>query len=496
MVHPAVASHVRQARRSVGKHTRCNLISGRVWAALVVLAPLSLMAILAPASGAGAPSTATEAATSASLLAERYRPRLFFDSHERWRPLDVERFFASGQARMCRSATDCEPATTDRFAATTTGYLDIDGSFDAVSSYRSVDPGCVHPPLLDCNNGLATALYFQIVSHQGYRYIDYWAYYRVNHFGLRRFDHESDWEGITVAVPRQANAASFDFVIFPAHEHGWRYLREALVCEDDPKRRCGQTAQRVSAYVARGSHASYPRKCRGIGGFCRQTGRPIPERPFNGRSEWSANNDPATLKPFEDHAWVRWAGTWDVGRNVKSPGNQARFRAPWSYRCSGRYAPGRPRCWTQGQGRRVATDPCAAWIGPFTTAVACDADELASAIVAGRLSRGREVTFQGNRLLRSATVSGLTQTVGDPLQPGDELLIRGDPTRGTELAVRAENRKYERTFFFDNLGSAWREKAELHVKVGTRLPEVFIQPEGLGIRSQRIRPSDSWLTVK
>jgi hypothetical protein len=124
---------------------------------------------------------------------------------------------------------------------------------------------CYTGVLWDCDGGPRAAIYYHVLpsataglaTDAGYNYIDYWFFYRFNHFPID--DHEGDWEGLTVA-PSVANPSVFDFAIFAQHNSASVYAPENLQCDGGAG--CGTkgtpTGQRVWDFVALGSHASYP----------------------------------------------------------------------------------------------------------------------------------------------------------------------------------------------------------------------------------------------
>src|SRR5207237_9261559 len=65
-------------------------------------------------------------------------------------------------------------------------------------------------------------------------------------------EHEGDWEGVT-AVTSPGDDTQLDYVVYAAHKGTFRYAASELHLES------GTT--RPYVYVARGSHASYPKPC-------------------------------------------------------------------------------------------------------------------------------------------------------------------------------------------------------------------------------------------
>ena len=158
------------------------LIDGRS-GALVSLRIVS-GAALAAASVCLLTSSATAAAhphTENTALAETFRPILAFDSGEHWRPISVRSIVADKQVRLCQAGRSCAPAVSlAEIAASAGGNLDIAGDIQVPESHRWVEPFCVSLTLLDCDSGAAAHIYYHVVTHGAYRYIDYWLGHRFN----------------------------------------------------------------------------------------------------------------------------------------------------------------------------------------------------------------------------------------------------------------------------------------------------------------------------
>ena len=119
---------------------------------------------------------------------------------------------------------------------------------------------------------------------------------------------------------------------FAAHAGIWRYGDE--VSRLDRRRH-------VRVYVARGSHAAYPRPCRRTP--CRQTESVLPEGRSDAADPWFAN-DPAVchrrcvrLLPQDGDrpaSWDAWDGIWGTNplsffRSPRTPAFQRRYRRPF-----------------------------------------------------------------------------------------------------------------------------------------------------------------------
>lgn len=300
--------------------------------------------------------------------AQRLRPHLKFDSGEKWRPLDVDRFLDEPGNERCDDgfpSDSCVPVggLTGLRSEPQSEYLDLNGhGAGEPDDYRSPSlaeqcKGGGGSQLQDCDEGPVSAIYWHAVEPPGdpYTYLDYWWFFRLNEQTANV--HEGDWEGMTVASPK-GDSGTFHWAAFAAHDGNWRYLRDVLECDGGGPGSCGTEASksgaRVNAYVARGGHATYPRAC---ASDCSQTAAGgeswlFSEEPFGGQRPWGRNGDSAALvalpeaKDWDDPSvanWVDWEGLWGasgaggvVGNSPPSPANQARYDAPWEADCTAR----------------------------------------------------------------------------------------------------------------------------------------------------------------
>jgi hypothetical protein len=281
------------------------------------------------------------AAPSDLALALRLRPRLLFDSKERWRPIDVDRFLAEPGHVACPplgSGAACAPLTSVGQLTPAVAYLDLRGTRESGSDATAPDLATCPkslPTLRECDEQGRSVIYAHVV-HAGRRVaIDYWWFLRYNAFTLDL--HEGDWEGVTV-IADAAGTKLLD-VHFAAHSYVWRY-------DPDVPQIVGN---RVKVYVARGDHAAYPRPCFH---FCRTTDGTLPEGRSNGRISWVGN--PAAgcrracvrLLPQTAEgapaSWDAWNGLWGIPRSQlfgppATPSAQHRFQRPFAARHSGRH---------------------------------------------------------------------------------------------------------------------------------------------------------------
>lgn len=265
-----------------------------------LIGSVALLAVLAP----GAWAAPTDAADRA--LALRLRPRLLLDSKERWRPLDVDRFLAEPGHLACPpTGGPCTPFTSVAQLTPAVDHLDLRGDGPADGATPSV-------------------IYAHVVRDGRRVAIDYWWFLRYNAYSLDR--HEGDWEGVTV-IANAAGTRVLD-VHFAAHADVWRY----------PPRVPRIVNDRVTVYVSRGAHASYPRPCTR---HCRQTDGLLPEARSDGRRSWAGNGAAGCrrrcVRLLPTGSWNGWDGRWGVTTAPAfaaplTPAFQRRYQAPFSAR--------------------------------------------------------------------------------------------------------------------------------------------------------------------
>jgi hypothetical protein len=445
----------------------------------------------------------------AGELAERFRPWLLFDSSERWRPLEVSRLLAeSGRgapahrfctqtgARAACSDIEDEAGFRRKVDETRTlgqsSYVDLAGG--KLGEYRG--PRDCAPPLLDCGDGAESAIYYHVTKSNDRLYVDYWWFLRFNNFQRTKprlscasrtgreqqicGEHEGDWEGVTV-VTRPGEDDELDYVVYAAHSGAFRYAAAEIGRRGD---------MRPKVFVARGSHASYPRRC---AASCDQ---PIaveglltlPEAEFDGGAGWERNAEdcpagapgscllPLPRPQSDARAWTVWPGRWgggcgDVCRGApgpdspRSPGLQERYQSPWCSTSQGAFS-----C----DGRALG---CGDWLGPLVAAVACRPDLLAAGL------RDPEANPAGGLALKVrgeekvvATTPGVVQALGAPLGPGEAVTVTsGGP--GSQVLVRAQDGRYVVEARFDRLGLAEGEAAVIRIERGARAPEITLGDE-------------------
>lgn len=258
-------------------------------------------------------------ATPSRDLALRFQPHLFFDSAERWRPIDVNAFLAEPGHLACpapASGAPCTPLTSVAQLTPAVQYLDLRGTrLDGGDAAAPDLATCAksRPTLLDCDEGGRSKIYAHVHRGGGEITIDYWWFLRYNAFLIDL--HEGDWEGVTVVV--DSAGKHLEAVHFAAHSDVWQY-DDGVASFDGPRH--------VRVYLAQGSHAAYPRPCNLAA--CLQTGSLLPEGRFNGASPWVDNSAAdcarrcVQLLPVAHGApssWDAWNGKWGVPTSALFP---------------------------------------------------------------------------------------------------------------------------------------------------------------------------------
>jgi lysophospholipase L1-like esterase len=454
-------------------------------------------------------------AASDRELARRFRPVLFFDHSEPWRPLEVDRFLE--ERAGSRAAHDlCVPDGPDgdgeadcgqlesardlaeQAFASSEAYIDVDAGREGKHRFAAPDLACngqlagaLLERLLDCDGGEATALYYQVTRSGKMAYIDYWYFLRFNKTdGFGKFDHQADWEGMVVAVDL-ANPTTFAWAAYAAHEGPpWRYDRRIMRCDGGVLGSCGSDAlpsgRRPHAYLADGSHATYPVPCSRShteldGGrrilkllACRQNEKRLPERGFDGGAPWAANRVAAALKPFPA-AWVRWAGSWKRPRGVRSPAHQSRFKASW------RHIPSKCREDWCAHVLAIASAYERACPGPPQPGMRLYVCQPGGEVSARRrvpLGTLNASTAAGQPiplldldglLTRASASSVATEFPGPPLREGQKITLSGHLDERSQVFVRGRQGDRIVLARFDGVQLRPGETAELHVEEGKRM---------------------------
>ena len=317
-----------------GDGLQCRAASVR---GLVARAFAVIIAVLAL--GAAIPAVSSASAANDQTVALRFRPYLYFDSAERWRPVGVERFLAEPGHRVCAADGMCVPLTSLSQLNSQAAYLDFRGSQLNGSDATAPDLATCQrsePILRDCDEHGRSVIYAHVTRASAQIAIDYWWFLRYN--ALFPDYHEGDWEGVTVIA--NAEATHVLAVHFAAHAEVWQYDSGVPLFD----------GLHVHVYVARGGHASYPRPCGQS--VCLETGTPLPEGRYNGHDPWF-NNDTAQcmqrcVRLFPEApsgapaSWDAWNGLWGAPRlpafpPPRTPAFQTRFQQPFASQTSHRH---------------------------------------------------------------------------------------------------------------------------------------------------------------
>jgi hypothetical protein len=291
-------------------------------------------------------ATRTSETFGEAVLAWRHRPRLRFAQGEKYAyPVNIGVLFQSGVVSACPAigggVLGCDEIR--EVSGLTEGYdfLDIDHE-------KALAQSAMHEQ--------ASRYYWHVVHDDDKRvnYVGYWWYLPYNPspvlassfctpgFSIRDltcFDHESDWEGITVVVRDGYRRPSA--VLYAQHRNVVRYSWSELVSLWKEF----QVGVRPLVYVAQGSHASYPYPCKA---HCLQGAQLLFEGRNDGSKRWAKNDDPCgdCLEPLPTDIrgnpalWNAFDGEWgakhcvlrdvicNVGHAPRSPSKQDQYKAP------------------------------------------------------------------------------------------------------------------------------------------------------------------------
>jgi hypothetical protein len=332
-------------------------------------------------------------------LALRHRPVLLFDTREPVpRPLSIEALFGGGKIKQCPlrgGGDDCtKPLTNPAELENGETRLELERPSSAGlkekarEEWKAVAAEGTSPPPHGIPGRPLSTIYVHPVTREvnGRKrlYLDYWWFLPDNPAragggafcgaglvtpGISCFDHESDWEGVTVVVDQSTTgdqAASLEpiAVHYAQHNHVVRYQWAKLRNSWDNKftdwKKYTKGVNRVEehplVFVARGTHASYPTPC--FKESCDKPADDLEEERHNGHLPWAGNgastcgDDSAclTLLPTmvggsEPALWNGFKGPWGKSRCLfkwycnsttppAAPGQQGRYKHPWT--CHGR----------------------------------------------------------------------------------------------------------------------------------------------------------------
>jgi hypothetical protein len=324
-------------------------------------------------------------------LAMSYRPILLFDRSEPvpW-PLSVKALFAEGRITLCHDeglATECAEEPLRRSAELINGgtHMQIrtrkprelrqQAKTELEAQERELEstaPAGEGPP-----RGAGSTIYVHPAplerDGKNLLYLDYWWYLPENPVGVGGGalcgagfvipgvtcqNHQSDWEGITVVVDRTEAEPRVIAVHYAQHDsvvkYSWPLLRARW--EEDPRVQSlvagiEDAGTRPLAFVAEGTHATYPLPCRD----CQQVAHPdLGEAPHRGDLGWVGNQTaacgrssclqliPTRTGGAEPALWNGYDGPWgerhcfltyycDSGSPPTAPGSQERYEHPDRY---------------------------------------------------------------------------------------------------------------------------------------------------------------------
>ena len=182
-------------------------------------------------------------AASAVQLATKYAPVLRLTSGEHYRPLRLEDYLTKavlrGGSPPHGTLEQAEPTLFSLPVTTATTYLDIRG---AEPNSHPADYPVIEQQLEGARP--RPTVYFHLAYQPSKKRvaIEYWLLYLYNDF----YDqHEADWEGVTVVLQNGVPLGA----TYSQHQGGKWIAWSAL----------SKTGTHPIAYVARGSHADYPK---------------------------------------------------------------------------------------------------------------------------------------------------------------------------------------------------------------------------------------------
>lgn len=354
----------------------------------------------------GAPTSRTDLA-----LATAYQPILLFDRDEPvpW-ALSISALFAEGHVRLCDDkaalGTDCgsgpilhprelrsggthlrlatrPPTELQGLARRELANDAVDAAPVEAAEGLGAAPEGTPPPGTTAVAaekvpgplpGAGSAIYVHPVSvnrdHRRLLYLDYWWYLTDNPVGvgggaLCGFglviagvtcpNHQSDWEGMTVVVDRSETEPQPIAVQYAQHDsvirYGWSELRSYWNQDQrssELTERIAGASSRPLAYIANGTHATYPFHC----GGCNQVAHSErSEGSHRGGISWIGNETgacgeagclqmlPTRQAGGEPALWNAYDGPWgerhcqltyycDSGSPPGAPGEQDRYKHP------------------------------------------------------------------------------------------------------------------------------------------------------------------------
>jgi hypothetical protein len=506
-------------------------------------------------------------------LARLFRPHLLFDEGEHWRPISMDAFLDEKidgvpAHQVCfRDAShtnrDCTPAqsTADLLSFEATHgsgdgsiVLDVNGDErdgGEAEDYRapSLD-GCTVRADSDCDSGPDSIIYYNRTIAENRdgepgtkSYWDYWYFFRYNHsywstgcgLGIIDlcFEHEGDWEGVTVVTSVEPDPTVY-WVGYGGHNYPpRRYSADAL-------RQANRftSGNHIGVYVAAGTHAAYSFPCDEDDVGCSQDNESggvggLPEAQHGGEDGWSRNADSECasdcVQPLPEGSatptdlpnpagWTNWSGYWGnpcdsfgsfsspgCGRAAgpQSPGRQGRYTTPWDTITPS--DPARVVGWASrsletADSDRAKAQPtneanCSTWFGLDVVALACDEATLRQTLAKNKFDHGSlRVGVRGART--TSSWPGLAQTIGKPLRDGETIRLAGNASGNALLFLHvALDRKTVAAARF-NVQDVPRGRMLTVRTGGTRYrPVVRLVDGGTGVRARSVtlpvRPPDA-----
>ena len=244
-------------------------------------------------------------AASAVQLATKYAPVLRLASSERYRPLRLEDYLTKTVLRSGSpphgTLEQPQPTLFSLSVTSAATYLDIRGAEpnSHPANYRTIEQqleGARPRP----------TVYFHFAYEPSKRRvaIEYWLLYLYNDF----YDqHEADWEGVTVVLENGAPLGA----TYSQHQ-GSKWIAWSSL---------SKTATHPVVYVARGSHAEYPKAGRYSIRVCwTQYGRHCSSTPKADTADGGGSTLAPTAYDLRPFAGAGYTGSWGSGNYILGVG--------------------------------------------------------------------------------------------------------------------------------------------------------------------------------
>lgn len=222
---------------------------------------------------------------------QQYAPIFYFEAQEQFYPIDAQYFIDNSYLNYFDTQTNTisiidEHPTASSLQNITDPYYFLD------NIHASLYDSQTHSQLYQQQkNQYDTTIYYQYFEQGSIIVLQYWCFYAYNLGDINV--HEGDWEMVQIVL--QSNTPTM--MMFSQHNTG-----QKMNWDDVEK-----TNTHPHVYVARGSHASYPRYYQGKLGMASDTvGK-------NGRVLSSAEY---SLVDLSDQPWITFAGRWGEMQNI------------------------------------------------------------------------------------------------------------------------------------------------------------------------------------